>query len=92
MDKDAKKSSDELAKELAQGLIDSSEKRYQKVFIVTRQDEPVDDQVVVVIAVQTNRNGAAMSRKLSEPLVIKAVAGPSGQICPVCNGTGKVSF
>jgi hypothetical protein len=82
-DKGAKMDDDNV-KKLAQELVNSGEKSFSKTFTLSESDD-----VVVVIAIRTSRNDGESMKKFSESIIRKAVAGPSGQPCPLCGGSGK---
>ena len=76
---------DDNVKKLAQELYNSGDKNFSKTFTI-----PESDDVIVVIAVRTNKRGEETIKKLSEGIIRKAVAGPSGQPCPACGGSGRI--
>ncbi len=76
---------DDNVKKLAQELYNSGDKSFSKTFTI-----PESDDVIVVIAVRTSRRGEESMKKFSESIIRKAVAGPSGQPCPLCGGSGKI--
>jgi len=77
------------AKKLAQLLLESGDKSYIETFRVTRNEEQTNE-VVVVLAVQTTRQNEELLKKFKENFETKAVAYPSGQLCPMCGGSGKI--
>jgi len=77
------------AKIIAQDLVKSDRLSDQISFNITSKGQPTSE-VVVVIAIRTDKGREEIFRKLSESIAIKSVAGPKGLVCPVCNGTGRV--
>jgi hypothetical protein len=71
---------DEKAKVLAQALLDAGRTSYIETYTV----EGTDDRIVVIV----QRVDAKRERALRE--VTKAVAGPWGEPCPCCSGTGRI--
>jgi hypothetical protein len=76
---------------LARALIESKRKTIFQV--VGKSDEGA---YCLVIAVQTDEEGVYTLGRLFEPnafgLESHVVAGPIGKPCPVCKGSGRVSF
>jgi adenosylmethionine-8-amino-7-oxononanoate aminotransferase len=80
---------DTSARELAEELLKSTETSFSKTFTITNQGQE-SSEVIVVIAIQTNKRDGESLKKLSESIITKAVAGPYGRPCPMCSGTGKI--
>jgi len=80
---------DELARKLAQELLDSGKDLYREQYPVTRNQQKTEE-VIVVIAIKTDRRGEQILKEMAEHFETKAVAGPKGNVCPVCNGTGRI--
>ena len=72
-------------KKLAQELVNSSEKSFSKTFTISESED-----VVIVIAIRTSKREGESIKKFSESIIRKAVAGPAGQPCPLCGGSGKI--
>jgi metal-responsive CopG/Arc/MetJ family transcriptional regulator len=72
------------ARKLAQALLDSGERRHTKTFTITEGDRTSNEEVLIIAVRGDDRE----IKRLSES--IKAVSGPSGTPCPMCNGTGKI--
>jgi hypothetical protein len=77
---------DTEAQQLAQALLNSGESSYTETFSITKKDEPTGEEIVI-IALKI-RQGALVVKSLTES--IKAIVNPSGQICPMCQGTGRI--
>lgn len=79
------------AKALAQAFLNSGESRYKETFTITQSGQD-SGEVIVIVALRTNRRGSELLEKamikLSESY--KAVAGPAGLPCPVCGGSGRL--
>lgn len=75
------------AKELAQALLNSGESSYTTTFNITEHDRR-SDEVIVVVAIRTGDKGEKAVKRLTE--AVKAVSGPSGIPCPMCNGSGRI--
>jgi hypothetical protein len=77
------------AKEIAKELLNSGQTSDQASFTVTSNDQATGE-VIVIVAIKTDRRGEETVKRLAENIATKAVAGPKGTVCPVCNGTGRV--
>jgi len=77
------------AQKIAQDLVNSDRLSDQASFNIEIDGQPTSE-VVVVIAIRTDKGRENIFRKISESIAIKSVAGPKGLVCPVCNGTGRV--
>jgi len=71
---------EEKAKALAQALLDQGETSYEQVYTV----KGTNDRIVVVVR-RVDEKRAVLLRKAT-----KAIAGPWGEPCPCCNGTGRI--
>lgn len=80
---------EELAKKLAQELLNSEKDLFREQYSVTRKEQRTGE-VIVVIAVKTDQRGEQILKEMADHFETKAVAGPKGNVCPVCNGTGRI--
>jgi len=76
---------DATVKNLAQEFLSSGETSFSKTFTISESDD-----VIVFIAIRKNKRGRELVKRFSESIITKAVAGPYGQPCPMCNGSGKI--
>lgn len=79
---------DKEAEQLVDAFIDSGKKEYSKSYILTRNEEPTGEKVLVLV-LRTNPQGEKAIKEFAVGIQ-KAVAGPKGMQCPMCGGTGKV--
>jgi len=79
---------DKEAKQLGDAFIASGEKVYSKSYILTRNEEPTGEKVLVLV-LRTNPQGEKALKEFAVGIQ-KAVAGPKGMQCPMCGGTGIV--
>ena len=80
---------DKEAGELVDVFIASGEQQYTKSYYLKRNGERTGEKVVVVVM----RTSPKLEKAITEFAVEahKAVAGPKGMACPMCNGTGRIS-
>jgi len=77
----------EIARQLVNKLLESEEKEYHIVYNITNQKgEPTGKKVMVLVVNTTPEK----IESLKEFAIHKAVAGPKGEPCPHCNGTGRI--
>ena len=79
---------DKEAGKLVDAFIASGEAEYSKSYILTRNEEPTGEKVLVLV-LRTNPQGEKALKEFAVGIQ-KAVAGPKGMQCPMCGGTGKI--
>jgi len=77
---------DDEAKQLAKALFDNKESLYTQVYTVP----DAEGDRILIIAMRTKRSRVATVQK-SMVRLNEVVAGPFGDICSCCNGTGKAN-
>lgn len=80
---------EEEAEKLVDALLASREKEYHKTYFLTNQGVRTGEYVFVLV-IRTDEEGNKRLKEYTEFSVNKAVAGPKGVPCPLCDGTGKV--
>ena len=76
------------AEQLVNALLASGKKEYQISFEL-KQKETFSDEKYIVPVLKTNSQGEKAIKEFTINIQ-KAVAGPKGNTCPVCGGTGRI--